>query len=78
MSDEFDALGLVLDDVGCDGWVVRDLLDEKSCAAAVVHVWPVAVEESDAREVRKSRGERDKATYSPRTGLSGLVDDASK
>ena len=50
MADEFETFGLVLDDIGGDGWVVGDLLDEKSSATGVAGVWPTAVEKPE--EVR--------------------------
>lgn len=74
VADEFDTFGFVLDDVGCDGWVVGDLFDEKSCATAVVLVWPVAVEESGRQEISTSGGDEGGVAYSPRTGLRGLDD----
>jgi len=50
VADEFETFGLVLDDIGGDGWVVGDLLDEKSSATGVAGVWPTAVEKPE--EVR--------------------------
>ena len=44
VADETEPLGLVLDDVGGNGRVVRDLLDEQVGLAAAVLVGPVSVE----------------------------------
>lgn len=46
VADQLDALGLVLDDVRSNRWVVRYLLDKERGLAAVVLVGPFAVEES--------------------------------
>ena len=50
VTDEFETFGFVLDDIGCDGWVMGDLLDEKSSTTGVVGAWPIAVEKP--RELR--------------------------
>lgn len=51
VAEELKALGFVLDDIGGDGWVVGDLLDEKRGATGVVVVgaWPIAIEKSKNR-----------------------------
>jgi hypothetical protein len=65
------ALGFVLDVVRSDGRVVRDLLDGEVGLAAPVLVRPVA-EEKPARGSDAARVGGVRATYSPRTGFSGL------
>lgn len=72
MPDELDALGLVLYHVGSDGWVMGDLFDKEVCASTVVNIWPVAIEES-VRIVRTKIVGGVWGTYSPKTGLRGLV-----
>ena len=49
VSDKLEPLGLVLDGIGSDRGVVRDLLDEEGRAAAPVLVGPVRVEEPAGR-----------------------------
>jgi len=55
VAEELKAFGFVLDDIGGDGWVVGDLLDEKRGATGVVVVvvvagaWPIAIEKSKNR-----------------------------
>jgi hypothetical protein len=73
MADESDALGLVLYDVCGDWWVVRDLLDENVYLSAPLGIWPVAIEQSELLDKRDGQ-EDGYRTYSPRTGLSGLMD----
>lgn len=63
-ADERDALGLVLEVVGCDGRVVRNLLDSEVRLAPAVAVGPVAEKElaedrvkgpTDGSKVRQPR-----------------------
>lgn len=50
VAEELKAFGFVLDDIGGDGWVVGDLLDEKGGATGVVvGAWPIAIEKSKNR-----------------------------
>lgn len=44
MTDELDALDLVLYNVCRDWWVMRNLFDKKVYLSASVAIWPVGIE----------------------------------
>ena len=78
VADEFEAFGSVLDDIGCDGWVVGDLLDEKSSATDVVGVWPVAVEKPIDLRSEGSGGQGDVLSEDGVEGSGGRRDETGR
>lgn len=62
MAHETKLLGTILDDIGGNGRVVGDLLDEERCLAASILVRPNAIEYLPKDRV-KGPGRRQKDSY---------------
>jgi len=46
VSNQSQAFRFILDDIGSDGWVMRDLLDKELSDATSIRVWPSAIKDS--------------------------------